>query len=101
MYQARFILTAGLLAATALAACDKARVPAILLGVVSGEGAHTTSAVIAKATTDPDDPSPQAACPPRMALVEGEYCPDVEQTCLEWLEPPGDRYEHFRCARYK
>jgi formylglycine-generating enzyme required for sulfatase activity len=20
---------------------------------------------------------------------------------LQWLEPPGDRYEHFRCARYK
>ena len=24
-----------------------------------------------------------------MTLVEGEYCPNVEQKCLRWLEPPG------------
>jgi formylglycine-generating enzyme required for sulfatase activity len=35
-----------------------------------------------------------------MVLVEGEYCPDVEQKCLKWLEPPGDKYEHYRCAKY-
>jgi formylglycine-generating enzyme len=40
------------------------------------------------------------ACPSGMVLVEGEYCPDVEQKCLRWLEPPGDPYEHFRCAEY-
>jgi formylglycine-generating enzyme required for sulfatase activity len=36
-----------------------------------------------------------------MLLIEGEYCPNVEQTCLEWMEPPGDRYAYFRCKRYK
>jgi len=41
------------------------------------------------------------ACPKGMILVEGEYCPNVEQTCLEWMEPPGDPYEHFRCKKYK
>jgi formylglycine-generating enzyme required for sulfatase activity len=35
-----------------------------------------------------------------MVLVEGGYCPDVEQKCLEWLDPPGSTYEHFRCKRY-
>ena len=35
-----------------------------------------------------------------MALVEGDYCPNVEQRCLEWLDPPGSRYAHFRCKRY-
>ncbi len=35
-----------------------------------------------------------------MVLVDGEYCPDVEQRCLEWLDPPGTPYEHFRCKRY-
>lgn len=41
-----------------------------------------------------------SACPSGMALVEGEYCPEVEQPCLEWMDPPSSRYHHFRCARY-
>jgi sulfatase modifying factor 1 len=40
------------------------------------------------------------ACPEGMILVEGDYCPNVEQKCLHWLDPPGDRYEFFRCAEY-
>jgi formylglycine-generating enzyme len=40
------------------------------------------------------------ACPAGMALVEGEYCPEVEQKCLEWMDPPTSRYAHFRCKRY-
>ena len=35
-----------------------------------------------------------------MALVDGESCPEAEQTCLEWMDPPTSRYAHFRCARY-
>jgi formylglycine-generating enzyme required for sulfatase activity len=34
-----------------------------------------------------------------MVLVEGDYCPVVEQRCLRYLDPPG-RYEQFRCAEY-
>jgi hypothetical protein len=45
-------------------------------------------------------PAPEAACPPGMLLVEGEYCPEVEEKCLEWMDPPGSRYHHFRCAHY-
>jgi hypothetical protein len=44
--------------------------------------------------------APVDACPTGMILVEGEYCPEVEQTCLEWLDPPQSRYAHFRCKRY-
>ena len=39
-------------------------------------------------------------CPEGMTFVEGRYCPDVEHTCLEWMDPPGSRYAQFRCARY-
>ncbi len=45
-------------------------------------------------------PSDRGACPTGMALVEGESCPEAEQTCLEWMDPPTSRYAHFRCARY-
>jgi hypothetical protein len=41
------------------------------------------------------------ACPAGMVLVEGEYCPEVEQKCLEWMDPPTSRYAHFRCKRYE
>jgi hypothetical protein len=44
--------------------------------------------------------SDPGACPAGMILVEGEHCPDVEQKCLEWVDPPTSRYKHFRCGRY-
>ncbi len=49
------------------------------------------------ASTTRAEPS---ACPSGMVLVEGEFCPDVEEKCLEWLDPPESRYHQFRCARY-
>jgi formylglycine-generating enzyme required for sulfatase activity len=33
-----------------------------------------------------------------MLLVDGDYCPDAEQTCLKWLDPPP--YENLRCGEY-
>ncbi len=39
------------------------------------------------------------SCPAGMVLVEGEYCPRVEQRCLRWMDPPG-RYHEYRCAEY-
>ncbi|MGZ3456195.1 MAG: formylglycine-generating enzyme family protein [Polyangiales bacterium] len=44
-------------------------------------------------------PAPPSTCPSGMVEVKGTYCPDVRQTCLEWMDPSGP-YEHFRCARY-
>jgi len=39
------------------------------------------------------------SCPDGMILVDGEYCPEVEQRCLKYMDPPG-RFEFFRCAEY-
>ncbi|MBX3259917.1 MAG: SUMF1/EgtB/PvdO family nonheme iron enzyme [Labilithrix sp.] len=78
------------------------------------DAALAGSATLALATVTPAAPavkaspavagakkSPDAnACPAGMVLVEGEYCPEVEQRCLEWMDPPTSRYHHFRCARY-
>jgi formylglycine-generating enzyme required for sulfatase activity len=36
-----------------------------------------------------------------MILVEGEYCPNVEQTCLRYRDPPGGAYSYFRCDVYQ
>jgi hypothetical protein len=37
----------------------------------------------------PMTPQPGAgSCPAEMVLVDGEYCTDVEQTCIDWMEPP-------------
>jgi len=62
--------------------------------------AETTGASVATPPAAEGANPADASCPTGMVLVEGEYCPDVEQKCLRWLEPPGDPYEHFRCAEY-
>ncbi len=63
----------------------------------------STLAVALPAPAPSPAPSPHdvdTACPDGMTLVEGAYCPDVEEKCLEWLDPPSSRYHEFRCARY-
>jgi len=61
---------------------------------------------VAPATQAPAAPTPAAPaapaaddCPQGMVLVEGEYCPRVEQRCLRWMDPPG-KYHEYRCAEY-
>jgi formylglycine-generating enzyme len=44
-------------------------------------------------------PEATTACPAEMALVEGEYCTDVQHECNRWLEAEG-RYAYYRCAEY-
>lgn len=39
-------------------------------------------------------------CPVAMALVVGDYCPEVRQVCAEWMEPP-DIAGDGRCARFE
>ena len=47
-----------------------------------------------------DESAPTAgACKSGMVLVEGDWCPRVEQRCLRWMDPPG-RYHRYRCAEY-
>jgi formylglycine-generating enzyme len=43
-------------------------------------------------------PATSGACGAGMVLVDGEYCPDVEQTCLKWIDPPP--YQNLRCGEY-
>lgn len=40
----------------------------------------------------------QGPCAKGMLLVEGDYCPDAEQVCLKWLDPPP--YQNLRCGEY-
>lgn len=45
-----------------------------------------------KAKTEP------GPCAAGMVLVDGEYCPDADQVCLKWLDPPP--YQNLRCGEY-
>ena len=42
--------------------------------------------------------APPSPCPTGMVLVEGDYCPEVEQQCLEWMDQ--GHYHYFRCKHY-
>ncbi|MGH7434588.1 MAG: hypothetical protein ACRENE_02860, partial [Polyangiaceae bacterium] len=66
-------------------AAARVSAPVIERGVGGGGGAELAP--------EPHD------CPGEMVLVEGEYCPRVEQRCLRWLDPPG-RFHEYRCAEY-
>jgi hypothetical protein len=67
----------------------------LALAIPAGSAAPAASADASRKKTDP------GACPTGMLLVEGEFCPEVEQKCLEWVDPPTSRYKHFRCGRYE
>ncbi len=56
-------------------------------------------AVLSPKVVVPDVKKEDPVCGEGMALVEGEYCPEVRQRCLRYMDPPG-RYENFRCAEY-
>lgn len=45
--------------------------------------------------TTPAAPSP---CGGDMILIDGDACPDAEQVCLKWIDPPP--YSNLRCAEY-
>ncbi len=45
-----------------------------------------------------DDAGP---CPHEMVLVDGNYCPNVKQTCAAWVDPPTSPYPFTRCAEWK
>lgn len=68
------------------------------LAPVSSAATLSQANVPLAAATPPPTP---AACPDGMVLVEGNYCPEVEQECEKWMDPPNTKYGHFRCARYK
>ncbi len=52
----------------------------------------------AKADPEPGSETAPTACPGGMILVEGEYCTEVRQDCVEWMEPPTNMFA--RCAKF-
>ncbi len=44
-------------------------------------------------------PIGDSACPSDMNLVEGGYCPDVQQDCANWIDDPV-RFPYARCAEF-
>lgn len=81
------------------AAAAEAGAPAEVASAVTTKAA----AVAVGATSASSELTPgknDGSCPSGMVLVEGEYCPEVEHRCLEWMDPPSSRYANFRCKRY-
>ncbi len=54
----------------------------------------------AAAAAPVEAPPAPAACPAGMALVEGDYCPNVRQDCKRWLEDPA-KFSYARCAEFE
>lgn len=77
-------------------------------GVASGDDrtklttpAPSANAVLRAPTPEaPTGPvsAPPAACGPDMVLVEGQYCTDVRQDCLHWLDD--ETLPFARCGQY-
>lgn len=81
---------------TAFSACSERDAPVAQTSV----NAATITTPNATSSEPVDQaPAPPPSCAAGMILVDGEYCPNVEQRCLEWMDPPGP-YQYFRCKRY-
>jgi sulfatase modifying factor 1 len=87
------VLTVPVLLAGAAARAQDPRAPVLVARatIVQPGGGGGRSSV--------ETPLPATACPDDMVLIEGDYCPRVEQRCLRWMDPPG-RYHEYRCAEY-
>lgn len=67
----------------------------------SARGPHGARApdTASEAKSKSADATPGAGpCAAGMVLVDGDYCPDADQTCLKWLDPPP--YQNLRCGEY-
>jgi formylglycine-generating enzyme len=51
------------------------------------------------ATGAPRVSAEEPACPPEMVLVDGLYCPQPQEVCLDWMDPPNAAAR--RCRRYE
>ena len=61
---------------------------------------HLGLASLAKDPASPSDPlaSAHPSCPEKMVLIEGEYCTEVKEDCVEWEDPPSNKLA--RCAKF-
>lgn len=65
-----------------------------------------TEVTIHEATQAVDPPKVDSACPDNMRHVVGEYCPEVEQKCLRWLDTDQSPTANFgigplQCAEFE
>lgn len=72
-------------------------VPALLVGAVARAQDPATPVLVARASivapggggrSAVEPPVATNACPDDMVLIEGDYCPRVEQRCLRWMDSP-------------
>lgn len=73
---------ASFLAAVGLIACVKGAHESLPENGVPGVMGDNIPAAL-------DIPGPASDCPRGMVLIEGEYCPDVEEVCLQWVGADG------------
>jgi sulfatase modifying factor 1 len=43
----------------------------------------------------------EAACPGGMVLIDGMACPNLQQACVRWVDPPTSAFPFTRCAEFK
>jgi formylglycine-generating enzyme required for sulfatase activity len=70
-----------------------------LVACASAPVARAPHTAVAQPEEAPSATPTPSDCPDGMVLVEGEYCPNVMQRCLRWMDPKG-KYHEYRCAEY-
>ena len=94
-------LVVGSLAVTALVVVSCQRPTEVIEGVTPGSD-FSTAAVLTSAEGRIHGP-----CPEGMVEVTGDYCPDVEETCLRWVDREGNTVkepgpnESGRCGEFQ
>ncbi len=93
-----------------LAACADASTGIEAEPVTQENVDESSSQPVADSTASPEEPSPaimpsandqpEPTCPPGTVLVEGSYCPNVEQRCAEYARDSRGRKMPSICARY-
>ena len=78
-------------------ACNASNASLPPLNVIVTESAREDVITAKKKDSDPID----KACPKGMVLVEGEFCPEVEQKCLRWLPGSHPGIGPLRCAEFQ
>ncbi|HEY1694712.1 MAG TPA: SUMF1/EgtB/PvdO family nonheme iron enzyme [Polyangiaceae bacterium] len=78
----------------------EAPAPPPAAAIAQAQPPHLALASLAKDPASPSDPvaSLHPSCPADMVLVEGDYCTEVKQDCVEWEDPPSNKLA--RCAKF-
>jgi hypothetical protein len=61
--------------------------------------ANAEPSLMAVANARAPEPAHNEACPQGMVLIDGDFCPKVEQRCVTWMEDPV-KFPYARCAEF-